>query len=149
MQIIQVDADARRDTFAHDPGLRSLVRAVMLPIEEDLDAPTPPATPPPESEASQAAHEDDDFHLPSKPGGDLWVIDMEAGHDPSTPRDNLTTGELCSPHGVQGLGKQDESAFKLRGDLLDIDKEMYTTQWRRKCAMDTLCSMLVRDVDGR
>jgi hypothetical protein len=37
----------------------------------------------------------------------------------------------------------------VRGDLLNLEARVYSTRWRRKVATDTVCSLLVRDVDGR
>lgn len=47
------------------------------------------------------------------------------------------------------LAQRLEAALPPQENLLDLHADIYSTAWRRKCAADVLCSLLVRDVEGR
>lgn len=151
----QVDPEARRDVFSHDPGLRCLVDAALMPLDEDLDAPSPPPTPPPEPtedrEGEAEGSRDDDVTVTEQAdrraegirGAEaMWTIRME---------DPLSRAASAMPgfEDEQQEGLENEASYALKDDLLDIRQQVYSTRWRRKCAVDTLCGLLVRDTEGR
>ena len=73
-----------------------------------------------------------------------FVIDLESSEESTEKR---RRDESLGDDAPELL--PEKSDYAMMGDMLDLSLEHFSTWWRRKCAVDTLCGLLVRDMEGR